>query len=154
MMTYSKIVKRLQQCNQMARSRQDGQSPQSLPELKVEHTSLQDLCRQTIRLVLQDILDIVESKDTKAIQDLVLDSDTVFPQAYQGYNHSGASAWIQTPGLMADCLRLYGLDSVGGFISSLYTALDDLHTDILSEEEYQLSKVKEGIENIRVLVAN
>ncbi|MGA1047620.1 MAG: hypothetical protein ACO3UU_06395 [Minisyncoccia bacterium] len=153
-MNYSEIVSLLQQCNRQKTSSAKEGNLKSLQNIQSIDMIMKDACRQTLDIVLDAIWQGVCENNQNIIQSLAIDRDTIFPQSYQGYNHSGSTSYIQADGLLVDCLTLYGLDDVKAVIVSLYESLDDLHSSILSQEDYDIFIIKDKIENIRIMIAH
>lgn len=153
-MNYSEIVSLLQQCNRQKISSAKEEHLKSLQNIQSMDMIMKDVYRQTLETVLDAIWQGVCDNNQDIIQSLAIDQDTIFPKSYQGYNHSGSTAYIQASGLVLDCLTLYGLDDVKGVIVSLHESLDNLHSSILSQEDYDISIIKDKIEDIRIMIAN
>jgi hypothetical protein len=153
-MNYSEIVSFLQQCNRQKTSSQKEEQLKSLQHVQSVDIVMKDVYRQTLYTVLDAIWQGVYENNQDIIQSLAIDQDTIFPKSYQGYNHIGSTAYIQASGLLVDCLTLYGLDNVKEAIASLSESLDDLHSAILSQEDYDISIIKDKIEDIRIMITN
>jgi len=151
-MNYSEIVAVLQQYNRQKTSSQKVESPTSLKDIQRADSVSKDVYRKTLYTALDAIWQAVSENNNDIIQSLAIDSDTIFPQSYHGYNHSGSTAYIQASGLLVDCLTLYGLDNVKEYVSSLHNSLDDLHSAILSQENYDITKIQAIIHEIKALI--